>query len=99
MFKLFAYGTLNDPSVQERLFGRVITGAADTLDGYHTDSVTTDGETYLAAVPRAGASIEGRVLDFTFGDLAAADAYEGEEYDRVTVRLRSGVEAWTYVKK
>jgi len=37
------------------------------------------------------------VFQITETDLAAADAYEGDLYRRIIVRLASGTEAWVYV--
>ncbi len=39
----------------------------------------------------------GVVLRITAAELAAADTYEVSDYKRVTVRLKSGLEAFVYV--
>ena len=96
--RLFAYGTLNDAAKQTELFGRRIQGTPDVLDAYAASEIVEDGETYRAAVPQEGASIEGFVLELGEGDLKAADAWEGDAYRRQTLQLRSGVSAWVYVK-
>jgi gamma-glutamylcyclotransferase (GGCT)/AIG2-like uncharacterized protein YtfP len=41
--------------------------------------------------------VAGTVFEITAAELAAADDYEVEDYKRVTVRLRSGVNAFVYV--
>ena len=38
------------------------------------------------------------VFEITEAELAGADAYEVSDYKRILVRLKSGVEAWVYVK-
>ena len=42
--------------------------------------------------------ISGKVFEITQAELAAADAYEVSDYKRVLVRLKSGIDAWVYVK-
>jgi gamma-glutamylcyclotransferase (GGCT)/AIG2-like uncharacterized protein YtfP len=93
---LFVYGTLQDPEVQTRVFGRVTAGSPDTLDGYFKSSISIGGNVYPIAVETAGAAVSGRVLDVTAAELAQMDIYEGAEYRRIRVRLRSGREAWVY---
>jgi hypothetical protein len=46
---------------------------------------------------RADAAIEGTVYAVRDGDLAAADDYEVDDYERIAVPLRSGDQAWVYV--
>jgi hypothetical protein len=36
------------------------------------------------------------VLELTPDELARCDVYEGDEYRRLRVTLRSGTEAWVY---
>jgi hypothetical protein len=38
------------------------------------------------------------VFEVTTAELAAADEYEVADYKRVSVRLKSGVQAWVYVR-
>ncbi|MNL77026.1 AIG2-like family protein [compost metagenome] len=42
--------------------------------------------------------IAGKVFAITEAELAAADEYEVADYKRVLVRLKSGRDAWVYVK-
>jgi len=42
--------------------------------------------------------VKGRVFQITESELAAADEYEVSDYKRVRVRLKSGKDAWVYVK-
>lgn len=106
---LFTYGTLRDPAVQLRLFGRLVSGAADVLPGYRlgtvaiTDpaAIATSGSTVHLCVDPSGDPadcVEGLVLRLTEVELATADAYETVEYQRVTVRLASGTEAFLYAR-
>lgn len=96
---LFAYGTLNDPAKQAELFGARLVGTADVLEGYATVDLAQGSENYLAAAPQEGAAIKGFVLELSEDDLKKADDWEGEAYARKKLKLRSGAEAWVYLKK
>ena len=109
MPKLFSYGTLQQANVQIETFGRHLDGQADALPGCRRDWVTiTDPEVIAASGsdrhPIVLASgdpadeVAGTVFEVTDAELAAADDYEVDDYRRVAVELRSGVQAWVYVK-
>lgn len=107
--RLFTYGTLRDPAVQRRLFGRLVQGVPDAIPGFRLGTVTIRDE---AAIATSGTAIhlvvdetgdaadrvDGIVLHLTPAELAAADAYETADYRRVTVILASGAEAFLYAK-
>jgi hypothetical protein len=106
---LFTYGTLRDPAVQLRLFGRLVTGEADALPGYRSGTVTiidpdviaTSGSAVHLCVDPTGDPadrVQGLVLRLTAAELAVADAYETADYKRVMVRLASGTEAFLYAR-
>lgn len=106
---LFSYGTLQLESVQQASFGRLLEGEADAMPGYKTEMIEiTDPEVlrqsgqrfHPLVVPSAtpGDEVAGKVFRITAAELAAADAYEVSDYKRVAVRLKSGKEAWVYVK-
>lgn len=105
---LFSYGTLQQPEVQHATFGRLLEGRADTLFGYRlapltiTDPavVATSGlEVHAIACPTGDPAhrIAGMVFAITPAELAAADRYETDAYDRVEVILASGASAFVYV--
>lgn len=105
---LFSYGTLQDPAVQLANFGRRLDGAPDALPGFRTDWVEiTDPEVIAESGsnrhpivrPSADAAdrVPGTVFRITSAELAAGDAYEVDDYRRVSVRLASGEAAWVYV--
>lgn len=108
--RLFSYGTLQQENVQRAQFGRLLEGAADALVGFRQDMVEiTDldvlaksGKRFHPIVQRSG-NADDRVLGTVFlitpAELAAADSYEVDEYERVAVTLASGVNAWVYVKR
>lgn len=107
---LFSYGTLRDPAVQLANFGRLLGGRADRLPGYavsmleivDAEVVAISGTAYHPVLRPTGAEsdlVEGMVFEITEDELAAADAYEVDDYRRVLARLESGVEAWAYIAK
>lgn len=105
---LFSYGTLRLPQVQLARFGREFVGRPDALLGFRLETVTI---TDASVVSDSGSdqhpvavrsddrddAIEGMVFVLTAEDLAAADAYEVDDYRRVEADLRSGTKAWVYV--
>ena len=107
MHRLFSYGTLQQADVQIELFGRRLDGEADALTGFVVGTLTITDEAVVALsgeevhlVLRRGASddrIAGVTLQVTDAELIAADAYETEDYRRITVTLESGREAFVYV--
>ena len=106
---LFSYGTLQQESVQISSFGRLLKGADDALPGYRQsmieitdpDVIRKSGKNFhpiVVASDNPADEISGKVFEITEAELAAADAYEVSDYKRVLVRLKSGVDAWVYVK-
>jgi gamma-glutamylcyclotransferase (GGCT)/AIG2-like uncharacterized protein YtfP len=105
---LFAYGTLQQPEVQQANFGRELDGEPDAIIGYRIDWLTitdpaviatsgSDRHPVLMPSDDDGAAVEGTVFTLTESELAAADAYEVDDYRRTAVPLRSGRTAWVYV--
>lgn len=104
---LFSYGTLQQADVQIDLFGRRLRGQADTLTGFvsgplhlpdTSPAAPSDEETYLALRPGGPDDrVAGLALRVTGAELIAADAYETDEYRRITVTLTSGRDAFVYV--
>ena len=96
--RLFAYGTLRDPAVQQRLFGRRLEGEPDALAGYRVGTIMIGGMTYPILHPGdADDRVVGTALMMNDAELEAADAYEGEDYARIMVTLESGGRAFVYV--
>jgi hypothetical protein len=107
--RLFSYGTLRQPDVQMANFGRLLATAPDVLPGYRLSWLTitdpevirtsgSDRHPILTASGDPADEIEGAVLLLTLAELMAADAYEVDDYRRVSVRLKSGLDAWVYIK-
>jgi len=106
---LFSYGTLQQKEVQLASFGRLLDGSVDALPGYRqsmheifdADVIRTSGKRFHPIVEASIAETDqvvGVVFSITAAELAATDAYEVSDYKRVRVRLRSGRDAWAYVK-
>ncbi len=108
MAYLFSYGTLQQESVQMASFGRRLKGAPDVLPGWRREMVEiTDADVFALSGERChpilvpgqpSDEVEGMVFEITDEELASADRYEVADYKRVSVTLKSGVEAWVYVQ-
>jgi gamma-glutamylcyclotransferase (GGCT)/AIG2-like uncharacterized protein YtfP len=96
MESLFTYGTLRDPQVQSAVFGRVVQGVPDTLIGYRKSEIIVDGVIHAIAIADAAEALPGQLIEVTPEELVEIDRYEGEDYRRIQVRLRSGRMAWVY---
>ncbi len=105
---LFSYGTLQQDGVQLATLGRLLKGDPDSLVGYVQSMVKIDdaevvaksGKTHHPIVALTGAEFDrvaGTVFEITDAELAQADAYEVDSYERVLAPLASGLSAWVYV--
>lgn len=105
--RLFSYGTLRLPQVQRELFGAELPTTSDTLVGWRlrmlriSDAavLAMSGATEHPILERTGEAfdrVDGAVLELTPEQLAAADAYEVDDYRRVRASLASGLDAWVY---
>lgn len=108
--RIFSYGTLRLASVQRDLFGRAVPTQSDHLPGFRVDTVTITDPRVLASsglsehpiLRRTGDAadlVDGAVLELSADELAAADAYEVDDYHRIEVTLASGLQAWVYVAR
>jgi gamma-glutamylcyclotransferase (GGCT)/AIG2-like uncharacterized protein YtfP len=109
MHFLFSYGTLQDKFVQVANFGRELTGRPDSIPGYAQSLVAINdagvvalsGKTHHPIVqPSANPhdEVPGTVFEVTAEELLAADGYEVADYKRTSVSLKSGLQAWVYVR-
>ena len=85
--RLFVYGTLRDDAVVQDLLGHRPFGRPAVLKGYHREVDPAIG--YPVIHPREGAAVAGKVLDVDANELTILDAYEGERYRRVIVRVET----------
>lgn len=104
---LFSYGTLQKAEVQLAVFGRRLEGQPDSLFGYILKTIQIEDEEFAR---KHGAqqrnlhftginsdTVEGTVLRMTKKELELADGYEPAEYQRVLIKLNSGLDAWVYL--
>lgn len=108
--RLFSYGTLQQENVQKETFGRLLEGAPDALIGFKQelveitdpDVLAKSGKRFHPIVMQSdnpADRVEGTVFSITPAELAAADAYEVADYERIAVTLASGSGAWVYVRR
>jgi gamma-glutamylcyclotransferase (GGCT)/AIG2-like uncharacterized protein YtfP len=106
---LFSYGTLQLEAVQMESFGRLLEGRADAMPGFKKDMIEiTDpdviklsGQRFHPVVSVSANphdEVAGEVFFISAEELAAADRYEVSDYKRIEVTLKSGTQAWVYVK-
>ena len=89
-------------------FGRRLKGAPDALPGWKREMVEiTDADVFalsgerchpILVLGQSSDEVEGMVFEITDEELASADRYEVADYKRIAVRLKSGIEAWVYVR-
>jgi gamma-glutamylcyclotransferase (GGCT)/AIG2-like uncharacterized protein YtfP len=98
--RLFAYGTLRETDVQQYVFGRILDGIADSLQGYVLSQRKMYGR-YLVLEPGNlhEDEMEGVAYALSTSELLKADIYEGPAYKRIRLQLKSGCLAWVYVAK
>lgn len=97
MYRLFVYGTILDKGVRRRVARRSVEGTADALQGYRKTSVKLSENVYPNIEKDDNSTVEGEVLSIDNEELKRFDIYEGEEYNRITVALQSGREAYVYL--
>jgi gamma-glutamylcyclotransferase (GGCT)/AIG2-like uncharacterized protein YtfP len=88
---LFLYGTLRDPDILAAVLGRTV-AEHDLVAATAPDcaAVYFPGQLYPALVRRLGGAAPGLLLaSATKGDLMALDAFEGDEYRRGPVRVKT----------
>ena len=98
MQKLFIYGTLRDPLVQQAVLGRTTPGTPAVIGSYGRFEIVLETGIYPIIRPQAGAEVHGLLIEVTAEELSILDVYETDAYQRIRVILRSGVEAWVYAQ-
>ena len=107
MEKLFSYGTLQLPQVQESLFGRILTGRKEELPGYKIEKLKitdravieksgTDMHPILVRTREPSDLVSGMVFEITQAELEKADEYEVDDYRRNLAIMSSRTHAWIY---
>ena len=105
---LFVYGTLAHERVQREVFGRPVPMRPARLPGFDARTVVIEDPKVVrisgsgrhpGAVRREGAVLQGHALRLSAEDLAKADAYEAQGYERRLVTLSDGAPAFLYEPK
>ncbi|WP_254677983.1 gamma-glutamylcyclotransferase family protein [Agrococcus sp. SGAir0287] len=107
---VFSFGTLRQGSVQQAIYGGPVPTVPDSLVGWRLTTVRITDPAVIAAsgsdehpgIERSGDPadrVDGGVLTLDDGGLAATDRYESVGYERTSVVLASGREAWIYVPR
>jgi gamma-glutamylcyclotransferase (GGCT)/AIG2-like uncharacterized protein YtfP len=105
---LFSYGTLQEEPVQLKLYGRILKGTKDVLEGFVFDWIIINDETFLAtgaeqrqrtliSTGNKNDKVKGIAFHVSNKELKQTDIYEPANYKRKKVKLRSGLEAWVYM--
>ncbi|KIF80124.1 gamma-glutamylcyclotransferase family protein [Noviherbaspirillum autotrophicum] len=97
---VFTYGSLMFAPVWQRVVRGQYRAQPARLAGFARFAIA--GETYPGMVAQAGAAVDGVLYrDVDERDLAGLDAFEGEDYRRITVRVApdaaATLEAQTYL--
>ena len=104
---LFSYGTLQQENVQIANFGRKLVGTKDSLPLYSlgmlriTDKrvLRESGKEFhpiLQFTGKLSNEVVGTVFELTADEIARADDYEVDDYQRVKAKLKSGRSCWIY---
>jgi hypothetical protein len=107
--RLFSYGTLRNADVQLATFGRLLDGAPDAIVGFRQETHEVSDAKFLArggnrlqlivvCSGNAADRVPGSAYMLTASELAAADAYEPQDYRRIETVLASGARAWVYAR-
>ncbi len=96
---LFSYGSLQQEEVQKTILGRTLKGKSALLKGYRISEKKIYGKyPLIERSPQPTDSVEGTVFKVSNFELYEIDHYESEAYQRVRVKLGSGINAWVYVE-
>jgi gamma-glutamylcyclotransferase (GGCT)/AIG2-like uncharacterized protein YtfP len=99
--RVFVYGTLEIPTIVERVCGCALPQREAVLRGYAR--FLLKGQCYPAVTEDRKSSVEGSLLEqVNVAVLARLDAYEGEQYERRALYVEAGgneLKAWVYVLK
>jgi gamma-glutamylcyclotransferase (GGCT)/AIG2-like uncharacterized protein YtfP len=97
--RLFVYGSLKRGGRHHsELAGARFLGDATTAPGYSLVQLGT----YLALVPGGAGTVVGEVFELESARLSALDAFEGPEYERVSLEVLLGAtstKALAYAKR
>ena len=95
---LFTYGSLMFDEVWQRVVRGHYRSSIETLRGYARHQVRDEDYPAVIRAPDAPAPLQGRLWRAVdAADPARLDAFEGEDYERISVTTESGVQAGLYL--
>ena len=95
---LFTYGSLMFDEVWQRVVRGQYRSSIETLRGYARHQVRDEDYPAVIRAPGAEALLQGRLWwDVDAADVARLDAFEGEDYERISVTTESGAQAGLYL--
>jgi hypothetical protein len=103
---LFSYGPLQDPTLQQSVFGRQLAGEDDQLYGYTLTMLEpTDARPrrqpgrhpIMMMTGQPEDRVDGTLYHVSQKELQQADTIEATDYKRDRVKLASGKIAWAYI--
>lgn len=101
MKNIFAYGTLQLPSVQNELLGKSFTSlGVTTIENFvvMNDYFVEDGY-YPRLVPMNGGVVYGNVYSMSDEDIKVLDEYETDAYELKQVETSNGMLVYVYFPK
>ncbi|TVQ83071.1 MAG: gamma-glutamylcyclotransferase [Bacteroidetes bacterium] len=102
MHFLFAYGSLLDPVIQEKLFKRTLTSEAKAVL-LNWEKFTHEEYPFIS--PKKGSQVQGEILVLADKELGIADQWEevpkSYQREKLEVKLTDGsqLKVWVYIKK
>lgn len=99
--KIFSYGTLSDKNIQLKEFNMEfkIEKKSEVVEGYKIKNIVIEKESYKIAIPSKNKSIKGCVIDVPDEIISSIDKWEGESYNRIKVKTKSGIDCMMYIIK
>lgn len=95
---MFSYGSLQDEDIQRTLYQRKLLGFKSTLKGYRLlDNKIESKYPIISKTNNSNEAITGIAFEISSEEVLITDHYEGNNYQRVEVKLESGHTAWCYV--
>ena len=97
MEKLFIYGTLQDPIVQNEVLGRTLQGRYALADNYVLmRDWNVEGTAYPRLWPHSAGCVIGQIIEITEEELKILDEYETDAYTREEIHVKNEGSIQTY---
>lgn len=100
MQKLFVYGLLQVPRIQQGLFKRNVEQTSHRIYGFSISNDLVNGA-YKTITPDCDSSVEGKLLTLTDEEIAMCDKFESVDsglYKRITLEPYNGENVQAYIE-